>query len=306
MSRQKIDYVIKYLIILSALLAFDVVAYAQINFSDTRPGSVLFYNRYTSNPNNPQQGDTQINLTNVNPTESASIHLYFVDTRDCTVADYGVSLTPSQTLSFSMSDFDPGVQGYLVAVANDGAIPTQFNSLIGSAFIRENDGRQAILPALSFPKLSPGSIEANDDGTFTLKFNGTDYDRLPSALAITSFNSEITDSNTLTIYSPSNNLITGSLVTTSVFTLLFDDAERSLSGSFTFRCYKNDTLTTIFNRGGGISKHVSAGKSGWIKLSSSRPLLGSIISKGPIFGGGYNLPALATVPSYEITVPAGF
>jgi hypothetical protein len=38
---------------------------------DQKPGSVLFYNRYTSNPSNPLSEDTALNLTNTHPTDTA-------------------------------------------------------------------------------------------------------------------------------------------------------------------------------------------------------------------------------------------
>ncbi len=289
-----------------ALTLFSAAAFAQgiITTSDIRPGSVLFFNRYTSNPNSPLLGDTQISITNVHPSQSASIHLFFVDGATCSIADFGMSLTPNQTMSFLMSEYDPGIQGYLVAVATDGSAPTQFNHLIAKACIRENDGRQAILPAITFLKLSAGSIEPKEDGSYSMKFNGAEYERLPSALALTSFNSETTDSNTLIIYSPSRDLVFGSTDSVSIFTLLYDDAEKSISGNFSVRCYRTDTLTTLFNRGGGVNRHVPSGRTGWIKMSATgKPLLGSVMSRGPVFAGGYNLPAITLLSSYEITLP---
>jgi hypothetical protein len=296
-------------LIVSAFALFGISAFAQsassvINYSDVRPGSVLFFNRYTSNPNNPQTGDTQINITNVNPNEDASIHLFFVDGSTCSIADFGLSLTPNQTMSFLMSEYDPGVQGYLVAVATNGSEPTQFNSLVGTAFIRENDGLQAILPAITITKLSPGDVTANGDGTASLVFDGVEYDRLPSALALTSFNSQTTDSSTLIIYSPSRDLTFGTTDSVSIFNLLFDDAEKAISSSFSVRCYRTETLAALFNRGGGINNHVPTGRTGWIKMSATgRPLLGSVLNRGPVFSGGYNLPAIIQLSSYTINIP---
>jgi hypothetical protein len=299
---------LKLALLLGLLLCISSIALAQTypigNISDMKPGSVLFFNRYTSNPAGGGTGDTQINITNVNTAADASIHLFFIDASTCSVADFGLSLTPNQTVKFLTSELDPGVQGYVVAVATDGVTPTQFNSLIGTAYIRENDGRQAILQAISLAKISEGSIAAKLDGTYSLLFNGLEYERLPNSVAVASFNSEVTDSNTLIIYSPTNNLVLGSVASVSVFTLLYDDAERSLSSSFSVRCYRVDSFRTLFNRLGGITGHVPAGTSGWIKMTSaSSPLLGSVITSGPVFAGGFNLHALTLLPSYEITIP---
>jgi hypothetical protein len=292
------------LFVLAALAFFNSLASAQNSLGDLRPGSVLFFNRYTSNPNSPQQNDTQINITNTNPDEPATIHLFFVDGATCSIADFILSLTPSQTVSFLMSDLDPGISGYMVAVATDGSVPTQFNWLIGSAFIREGDGRQATLPAITVAKLSPGPIDPLDDGTYSLFFNGADYERLPNALAATSFNSGTTDSNNLIVYSPTSDLTTGSTSSTNIFSLVYDDQENSLSSSFSVHCYRADNFSTLFNRNGGINRHVPAGRSGWIKLSTTgRPLLGSVISSGPVFSGGYNLPAVSSLSSFVMKIP---
>ncbi|HKX26301.1 MAG TPA: hypothetical protein VJ302_01285 [Blastocatellia bacterium] len=304
MTQQSFRRLTSLVFVLGALVLFNLAAMAQTNLSDTRPGSVLFFNRYTSNPNTAQQADTQINITNTNANDSAAVHLFFVDGATCSIADFILSLTPSQTVSFLMSDLDPGVDGYIIAVATEGGVPTQFNWLVGSAYIRENDGRQATLPATTITKLSPGPIDQGLDGNYRLTFNGTDYDRLPNAVAVTSFNSETTDSNNLIIYSPTTNLTFGSADPINTFVLLFDDQENSISSSFTLRCYKVDSFTSLFNRSGGINRHVPAGRTGWVKISSTgRPLLGSVISRGPGFSGGYNLPAVGTLPNFEIIIP---
>ena len=65
-------------LVLTALALSSASALAQ-EPNDMKPGSVLFFNKYTSNPTNPQASDTQISITNTNTTESASVHLFFVD-----------------------------------------------------------------------------------------------------------------------------------------------------------------------------------------------------------------------------------
>ncbi|MEK7830744.1 MAG: hypothetical protein AAB401_06625, partial [Acidobacteriota bacterium] len=85
--------------------------------SDQKAGSVLVYNIYTSSTD-PNRQNTRINLTNTNSQLAAFVHLFFVF-EGCSVADNFVCLTPNQTASFLMSDLDPGVTGYMVAVAVD-------------------------------------------------------------------------------------------------------------------------------------------------------------------------------------------
>lgn len=223
---------INFTIVIGTMAMISLTAFAQgsSHLSDMKPGSVLFYNRYSSNPSNPQMGDTQINITNVSQNQGATVHLFLVDGSSCTIADSFVSLTPNQTASFLVSDFDPGIQGYIVAVATGGggSGPTQFNFLTGTEFIRETDGRTAYLQAVAFAKRSAGDVIPDQFGTANLNFNGVDYEQLPQSLAVSTFNSQTTDSNTLVIYSPSSNLIIGAVSTVNVFTLLYNDAEVSI------------------------------------------------------------------------------
>ncbi|MGH9802661.1 MAG: hypothetical protein ACRD82_20025 [Blastocatellia bacterium] len=297
-------------LIIGAVMLMSAAAFAQYpigqsSIGDMKPGSVLFYSRYSSNPANPAMGDTQINITNVNQSAGTSVHLYLVDGATCSIADSFIGLTQNQTASFLVSDFDPGITGYIVAVATGGGGPTQFNSLIGSEFIRETNGTTAYLQAITVAKRSAGDVVPDVNGQTVLIFNGVDYEQLPSALAVATFNSQTQDTNSLSIFSPANNLLIGGVVSTSVFTLLYNDAEVAISTSFTVNCYRYETFTSLFNRGGGINRHVPSGRTGWIRMTASgRPILGSVFGRGPVFVGGHNLHAIALLGSYSITVPS--
>lgn len=289
---------------LMSAAAFAQYPIGQSSIGDMKPGSVLFYSRYSSNPVNPAMGDTQINITNVNQSAGINVHLFLVDGATCSIADSFIGLTPNQTASFLVSDFDPGITGYIVAVATNGG-PTQFNSLIGSEFIRETNGTTAYLQAMTVAKRSAGDVVPDPDGQSRLLFNGVDYEQLPSALAVDAFNSQTLDNNSLSIFSPPNDLVIGGVVSTSIFSLLYNDAEVAISSSFTVSCYRYESFTTLFNRGGGINRHVPSGRTGWIRMTASgRPILGSVFGKGPVFTGGHNLHAIALLGSYSITVPS--
>jgi hypothetical protein len=293
------------------LLSLPGLTFAQSltnNYSDTKPGSILFFNRFSSNPVNPVQGDTQISITNFNQSASISLHFYLVDGGSCSVANFGTSLTQAQTTSFLMSDYDPGVFGYLIVVAESlmTGRPTQFNWLGGVAHIRENDGRIGALPAISIGKVSGGDITPDPSTMeFKLRFNGSDYERLPTILAVTNFDSQISVSSMLYIYSPPTDLYFGdNSGTVNVFCLIYNDTEQSRSSSFSLTCYRQDTLVNLFNRSGGINQHVPPGRSGWIRLSGSgSPILGSLITRSTRFGGGYNLHAISLLGGHEIRVP---
>ncbi len=312
MAQQTFRCLINVVFVISALALSSVAASAQTypigvsHLSDMKPGSVLFFNKYTSNPSNPQMGDTQINITNTSPNSDISLHLFLVDGSTCSVADSFIGLTQNQTASFLLSDFDPGVTGYIVAVAVGGGGATQFNFLIGDLYIRETDGRQANLAAVAIAKRSPGEVMGDENGVATLLFNGTDYEQLPASVAVSSFNSQVTDNTQLNIYTPSANLIIGASPTsTTIFTLVYDDTEKVLSTTLRFTCYGTIQLSSLRLAGGGINNFVPAGRTGWVRLNGGgRPLLGATIQRGPVFTGGHNLHALTLLASYSISIPA--
>jgi hypothetical protein len=312
MTRQLTHYLTGFMLLCVALVLFSVPAAAQFpitypangTLSDYKPASVLFYPKYTSNPSTPQQGDTQINLTNTNQNLDITVHLFLVDGSSCSVADFSIGLTANQTASFLMSDLDPGVTGYLVGVATDGG-PTQFNWLIGDEFIRETDGRQANLQAIGVAKISPGSAAPDVDGTAQLIFNGTEYERLPSSVGLSSFNSQVTDSTQVNLFIPASNLLLGTPdSTTRLFVLVYDDVENVFSTSVNVACYN------IFNVGslritGGVNNKIPAGRTGWIRFEASgRPVLGYAQTRGPVFNGGHNLHVLKLLGSHTIIVPS--
>ena len=53
--------------------------------NDIKPGSVLFFNRYTSDGADPARENTQINITNTHATQSVTLHLFAVEGSSCSV-----------------------------------------------------------------------------------------------------------------------------------------------------------------------------------------------------------------------------
>jgi hypothetical protein len=286
-----------------ALACLSSAAMAQIN--DLEPSSILFFNKYLSNPSAPQLQDTQINITNVNPNEGINIHMFMVDGSTCSVADFYLGLSQNQTGSFLASDFDPGTQGYIVGVAVSGGSPIQFNYLIGDEQIRELDGKLANLQAVGVSRLTPDSVNPNPDGTASLFFDGVEYNRLPVVLGASSFNSQVTHSSNLVIYSPTDNLMVGNPVSTNIFTLVYDDNETPHSTNIRVTCFLQTPLTSLRLTGGSINTIVPSGATGWLKMNAvSRPILGAILTKGPVFNGGHNLHPITYLNSYAIRIPA--
>src|SRR5262249_49379666 len=144
--------------------------------SDQKAGSVLFYNFYTSGATSGNAQNSRINITNTSSTSAAFVHLFFVDGANCSVADSFICLTTNQTSSFLASDVDPGVSGYIVAVASDGTTgcPVAFNFLIGDEYVKLSTGHQANLGAEAFAALYNGTLPGCDETSVAaaLNFNG--------------------------------------------------------------------------------------------------------------------------------------
>src|SRR6516164_6652600 len=145
------------LIMASAAFAADPgVPYpATSEVSDQKPGSVLVYNIYNSDATSGATQNTRVNITNTSSASPAFVHLFFVDGTTCSIADSFLCLTANQTASFLTSDIDPGVRGYIIAVASDSraGCPTSFNFLIGDEYVKLASGHAANLGAEAFSAL---------------------------------------------------------------------------------------------------------------------------------------------------------
>ncbi len=275
-----------------------------------KPGSVLIYNSYTSTVNT-ALSETQITLTNTNPVDAATVHLFFVDGATCTVADQTVTLTQSQTASFQASDVDPGVTGYLIAVAVDqNGCPTINNYLIGRSIVRFESGHHASLPAIGVSRLQLQGLSCTSDSvTATLAFNGVEYDELPRALAIDSLPSLATGNSPLLIVNRlGGNLTNGAERLGTLAGLLFDDSE--VSRSFMLNggeCQVRGLIGNNYPR--TVPRYttvIPAGRTGWMKFwaNGDEAITGAMINEAPSgLSGGHNLHALTTTASASLTIP---
>lgn len=149
--------------------------------SGQRAGSVLAFPYYTSN--SATKADTRLTISNIG-AQNVSVHIFFIDGTSCQQADQFLCLTPNASFSFKASEYDPEATGYLLAVAVDAnGRPIQNNSLIGNAFV--NDGEYVDnYGANSFWAQFPNVATINANGTATLNFNGSAYDRVPNQFAV--------------------------------------------------------------------------------------------------------------------------
>jgi len=278
--------------------------------SQQKPGSVLIFSVYTSSASK-SPSDSQISLTNTNPSNPAYVHLFFVDGSSCTVADQIVTLTQNQTVSFLASDFDPGVTGYLIAVAVDAnGCPVIGNYLIGGSVVRFESRHHANLPAIGVSGLVQGLPLCNPNATTTtIAFNGVAYDELPRSLAAYTLPSLANGNSPMLIVNRiGGDLTTGAGTIASLAGLLFDDSEsaRSFSmsgGSCQLRGMVGNNFPRTVPR---YSTVIPAGRTGWMKFWAveDEAITGVLINESLSgLSGGYNLPALTTTSSATLTIP---
>jgi hypothetical protein len=288
------------------------LSYLDGQFAGQMAGSVLIYNIYTSAVATDRQ-ETRITLTNVNPQISSYVHLFFVDGRDCSVADSFVCLTPNQTVSFLAGDLDPETTGYLVAVATDASgCPVNFNFLIGGALVKFQSGHAANLPAQSAMALTGWSTicgaEANEA---VLRFDGQRYSLLPRALAVTSLAARANGNETLLIINRlGGDLGTGGDPPGNLYGLLFNDLEEGVSFSIPAAgCQLQMILSgSVLRTTPRIERYIPAGRTGWMKFwtAEEKGIAGAVINRADAIGGynqGHNLHILTTTDKVVYKIP---
>lgn len=287
--------------------------------SDQKAGSVLIYPIYCSLASASNMQNTRINITNTNSTRDAFIHLFLVDGATCSVSDAYTCLTANQTASFLMSDLDPGITGYLIAVAvgADGC-PVVFNDLIGDAYVKIGAIHAANLGAIAVSAL-PGLTQevacSSNSAAAQLNFNGVSYNRLPRVLAADNLPDRASGNETMLILDRiGGNLFTSGARLESVFGILYDDAENAYSFSFNFNvCQVRAILSNNFPRTTPrYGQVIGAGRSGWMKLWSvdEAAIVGAMInfnlnhnSSPGAFNQGHNLHTLRLTSVATVTIP---
>ena len=288
--------------------------------SDQKAGSLLVYNAYTSGATSGNAENTRINLTNTNAFAAAFVHLYFV-AEGCSVADSYICLTANQTASFLASDVDPGIRGYIVAIAVGGVTgcPVSFNWLIGDEYLKAVGGYSANLGAVAFSALYDGVLPGCDANSVTalIAFTGAlgGYNLVPAVLALDNVGSRADGNDTVLVVNRiGGNLGIGASTLGTLFGLLYDDAENVLSFSVTGACQLRSSLSNNFPRTTPrFETFIPAGRTGWLKVfnqTAAIGILGAAVNANPnatssagAFVSGHNLHHLTlTTSSYIVPV----
>jgi uncharacterized repeat protein (TIGR01451 family) len=297
--------------------------------SDQRPGSVLIYPIYTSSAASATAQNTRISLTNTNAQRPAYMHLFFLDGSTCSVADNYLCLTPNQTTAFLISDLDPGVTGFIIAVAVDSkGCPTNFNYLIGDEYVKLASGHAANLgaeaiPATFVPPTAPDGtptdpyICSSTASTATLFFDAAQptaaerhYARLGRVLAADNLPSRADGNDTqLIVDRIGGDLGLGTTPLGTVFGVFYNDTEAGLSYSFTgSSCQFVNVISNNFPRTAPrFEQFAPAGRSAWTKiwLPNDGAILGATINNTTNtngYRGGHNMHKL-TLGTTSLTMP---
>lgn len=255
--------------------------------NDQKAGSILVYNLYASNPAAPTTTNARINMTNT-ADFGVTVHLFLIDGSTCLVVDRYICLSENQTMSFLMSEQDPGVTGYMIAVATDfEGIPIRHNFLIGDVFVKFVTGHFANLAAEAISALiSPPAIISADGTVAFLVFNDVFYNRLPSVLAASNIPARADGNDTIIVI----NHILGDLRIRAlgigpVFGILYDDAEQPHSFNGAAGCQGLARLDNVFPRTTPrFEVVIPAGQTGWLKIWGTipgTPILGAMINFNP-------------------------
>ncbi len=286
--------------------------------ASSKPGSILFYPRFTSDISRPNLINTLMTVTNTNPKDSVIVRIFYV--YNGLIDERFVTLVPNQSMTFLASREVPGETGYMIALAvNSMGLPTQFNWLIGNAHIMDNHGHEAGYNAFSAAKRSAGQVKINaQEYTADLLFNGVEYDRLPKVVAIDSLQNQ--------------DNVAGPAVKTDISVISpISDLSGLLANSFHLEATAYDYSGT-----GWLQKHsvsfalysdpssiwtapqfntvVSANRSGWATFKAKDdqdndlPVIGLSLTDGekePLHNARI-MQALDWVQSCKITVPVRF
>ncbi len=289
--------------------------------SDNKAGSLLLYNIYTSHPSGAQDQDTAISLTNIGPL-TMNAHLFLVDGKSCSVADFYATLTASQTSRWLASEIDPGVTGYALAVAvNDDGAPISYNYLIGATRVKFKSGHLSSLRAEAFSALYayntilPGFVPGAQ--TAELKLDGVQYNQAPISLSADNIASPQDKNSAFLIVNPVGGDLSSNSAVNLIGSLagqLYDEYERGYSFQAPQNvCQVQQEINDSFIRvPGRFSKIIRSSSCGTVRLWEvhGKSISGAVINFNPdvltsanAFSQGHNLHSLTMSDQAKYIIP---
>jgi hypothetical protein len=283
--------------------------------SETKAGSILFYPRLVSGAN----GTTQLYLTNTHPTQKVRLRIFASGLSDpAQVQDTILTLPALQTITLQADDLLPNQRGWVMVMAIDrGALPIQFNYLIGSAQVSEASGQKSSFNAMAVAKNNADPLKRNDDvQTADLLFDDGNFDRLPATTAMPFVWSQADNSTLLGFSRPPASLLDAPNTRGAATAMLYDELLLSFSANVPRTETKlNQIKASIL--GPAITNSLKTGQHGWLKLVSGTPVFSWSLNlatakfvttntatwKGGFSGDG-NLHILTTADAHTLKVPA--
>ncbi len=282
---------------------------AKSAISSTKAGSVLFFNKYTSDNSNPSGVNTVISLINSNPRDMVTVRLFFV--RDCTVVSQYINLAPNQTRALLASAEDGGKTGYAVAVAvNTQGIPTQFNWLLGAASLRDAQGHEASYNAVSVSKRTAGPVASVAGGVAEMKFDDIEFDRLSQRIAVDNIQDPIGTRTDVTVYSPISDLSGAGAAATRITATSYEQNGTSHPSVIDTPCGLRSSVSAIWTNP-PINSYITPNNPGWGSFAATTvdnipvPLLGLSLTDGAStqLNNARQMQALSRLDTFTMKLP---
>lgn len=285
--------------------------------SDQRIGSVLLFSYYTSNLGAAGLHNTQIRLTNTHETQETAVQLYFVDGQTSSVFSLFVCLLPNQTIPLLMSETDPSVTGYIIAVAvsKTTGCPINFNFLAGRAALKLSSGHTANLGAVAIAALvTTPSVCIPGNTAATLNFDGISYGRLPRLLLVDNLASVKDGNDTRLIVTRIGGSLVGNAGGVGAIAGKIYNGNRGAQ-DFSFSAAAPQFVSSLSNNFPRLTTRldlfIPAGQSGWMKFwtDANWGIIGSVLNlpSNPripnAFAGGFNLQQGALAGAVSLAVP---
>lgn len=284
--------------------------------SSTKPGSLLFFQKFTSDASKPNDVNTLLTITNTNPRDPVTVRLFFV--ADCTAQDLVLTLVANQSRTFIASKDVPNKTGYVAAFAvNSQGLPTQFNWLIGSASLRDAAGHEASYNAFAVAKRSAGPVHFNDAGASAdIIFNDTEYDRLPKLAAIDNLQNQDPVSGpsfktNVSVFSPLNDLTGTPANAIQLLATIHDATGAAVVQQIDAACGLNAGVEQVWTTP-PFNSLITANRPGWATFAAKNndnaplPIIGLSLTDGAntTLHNARTMQALERLDSFRITVPA--